>query len=390
MLTPERRNLIFISLSQFGAAFSFNFIMVFLPFYVISISGYSEKETLLWIGAIIGSTGVSLSLTAPLWGSFAHRLHPKRLFLAGLIGHSTSFLLMAFTSSLHLLLLLRILQGMFGGVSTIALIIVSSSSLEHRRTTDLGIFQSSITLGQLVGPPVGSLAVVALGYQGAFVSASVFLFASFIFCLLFVTDVPRLPRSERTNGKTPFDRRILAGFLMCLVSQMQLMFLPSILPNVLKGFNIVQSSAVHSAGILVMLYTLTAMIGNYLWCAFAGRIGIVRMMSILLLIGVITQSLLALPVGLTGFTVIRMVQTGMVAAIVPLTLSMFTAQPKGSVIGFLNSARFVGNTIGPFMATSILAFYNLPFLYFSISALSLAALIIFRSSFRSRENSFKC
>lgn len=165
MITTDRRNLISVSFSQFGAAFSFNFIMVFIPFYVMSISSYSERETLLWIGAIMGSTGIFLAFTAPVWGAFAHRFRPKRMFLAGLALHTTMFLLIAFAHNLQLLLVLRILQGCFGGVSTIALIIVASTSPEHRRTTDLGIFQSSITLGQLVGPPLGSLAAATLGYR---------------------------------------------------------------------------------------------------------------------------------------------------------------------------------------------------------------------------------
>jgi MFS transporter, DHA1 family, multidrug resistance protein len=385
MFTTDRRNFLAVCFSQFGSAFSFNFILVFIPFYVTSISGYSESETLLWIGAIMGSTGTILSFTAPVWGASAHRFRPKRLFLGGLALHTTMFFLMAFTRDLRFLLVLRMLQGCFGGVSTIALIIVTSTSLENRRTTDLGIFQSSMTLGQLIGPPLGSLAVAALGYTGAFLSASVVLFASFVFCLLFVNDVPRLAKAKATatEGKTRFDKVIAAGFLLCLVSQIQLMFLPSILPNVLGSFSMRGATAVRWAGILVMLYTVTAMIGNYVWCAIGQRIGIPRMITVLLVLGLVLQALMALPTGFIGFTALRMAQTGMIAAIVPLTLSMFTVQPKGSVIGFLNSARFVGNAMGPFMATSVLAFSGLPFLYLSISGISLLALVAYRISLRS-------
>jgi hypothetical protein len=51
MVTQQgsHRNLIFISFSQFGAASSFNFLNVFLPFYIFNISPYSFEETLLWI-----------------------------------------------------------------------------------------------------------------------------------------------------------------------------------------------------------------------------------------------------------------------------------------------------------------------------------------------------
>jgi MFS family permease len=382
MLASERRNVIAVCFSQFGASFSFNFIMVFIPFYVTSISGYSERETLLWVGAIIGSTGIILSLSAPVWGALAHRFRPKHLLLAGLALHTVAFFLMALGRDLRFLLLLRILQGFFGGVSTIALVIVASTARDHRRATDLGVVHSSITLGQLVGPPLGSLAALTIGYGGAFVSASAVLFASFIFCLLFVNDVPRLAKTETKKGRAGFTKAIMVGFLLCLVSQIQLMFLPSILPNVLGSFGVHGAEAVRWAGALVMLYTVTAMVGSYVWSAVGQRIGAPRMIAALLCAGILLQALMVLPMGFAGFVMLRMAQTGVITAIVPLTLSLFTREPRGSLIGFLNSARFVGNATGPFMATSILAFSNLQVLYLAISGLSLVVLLFFRVSMR--------
>jgi hypothetical protein len=36
--------------SQLGIAFSFNFIMAFLPFYILKVSDFSPQETMIWIG----------------------------------------------------------------------------------------------------------------------------------------------------------------------------------------------------------------------------------------------------------------------------------------------------------------------------------------------------
>jgi len=69
-----------------------------------------------------------------------------------------------------------------------------------------------------------------------------------------------------------------------------------------------------------------------------------------------------------------MLLTSVAAPILPLTMSMLATGQKGSVIGFLNSARFVGNAPGPMLATSVLAFYNLPALYVVISSAMLFAL----------------
>jgi MFS family permease len=74
------KGIYFIAVSQFGLAFSFNCIMSFMPFYILKVSGYSEKETMLWIGMIMGATSMIAALAAPFWGSLTTRIRPKLLF----------------------------------------------------------------------------------------------------------------------------------------------------------------------------------------------------------------------------------------------------------------------------------------------------------------------
>jgi DHA1 family multidrug resistance protein-like MFS transporter len=379
----SHRNLVSISFSQFGTALSFNFVGVFLPFYIFDVSPYSFQKTLLWTGAILGSQGLVTAATSTFWGSLTHHVSPKLLYLRGLIFHSIMFLLMGFTSDLHLLLLLRICQGLVGGISTIGMVIVFSSSLKERISVDMGIYQSSMTLGQLVGPPLGSLAAVLFGYKGAFVSASAILFASSIFCHLYVSDVPKLPKEERSSVWTLLDQHVIIGWVLCFTASIQLMFLPSVLPNVFDQFHIEKPVALKLAGIVVMLYTATAMIGTYVWSWLSRKFGLRRMITFLFTLGILFQSLLALSRGIIDFTVIRMVQTGLVAVTIPLIISLFISQPKGGIIGFLNSARFTGYALGPIIATSLLAVSSLSLVYLFISAISLLALLWFRFSFKS-------
>jgi MFS family permease len=160
------------------------------------------------------------------------------------------------------------------------------------------------------------------------------------------------------------------------------MFLPSVLPRVFEGFRVEQTLALKLAGLVVMFYTATAMIGTYLWSWLSRRWGVHKMIVFLFISGILLQSALALSRGIVDFTIIRMIQTGMMAATIPLVISLFVNEPKGSTIGFLNSARFTGNALGPIIATSILAFSNLTILYLVISGLTLIAFLSFRHSFK--------
>jgi len=368
------RNVLFISLSQFGIAFSFNFVMVFLPFFIHDISPYSFQDTLFWIGFIMGGPSFAAAFASTFWGSLTARFSPKRLFMRGLLSHAIIILLMGFVSSLPVLLVLRIIQGIMGGISTLGLIIVSSSSSREWASRDIGLFQNAMTLGQLIGPPIGALAATTLGYKGAFISASALVFVTLAFCFFNVKELPHESRQTTGFTKHAMNKKTLIAWGLCFTATVQLMFLPSVLPNVLRGFNMGESTAVRSAGLVVMFYTATAMAGTYLLCRLASRVKSHRLIITVGILGTFLQFMLSVSPGITSFVAVRMLQTAMIAAILPLAFSSFASDLDGRVIGFLNSSRFAGNALGPMIGTSVLAFSSLNWLYLFIGSMGLLAL----------------
>jgi len=382
MVQRSHRNIFFISISQFGMAFCFNFVMVFIPFFIHKVSPYSFHETLIWIGLIMGAPSFVAALVSTLWGSLTSRFSPKLLFMRGLLSHAILILLMGFVSSLPLLLLLRVLQGVLGGISTVGLIIVSASSSRESASRDIGFFQNAMTLGQLAGPPIGALAASTLGYQGAFVGASALVFVTLAFCFFNVTAVPHQPEDGRSEGQSTINRSTLPGWMICFAATAQLMFLPSVLPNVFEGFGIERGIALKWAGLVVMCYTTTAMIGTYFLCKLAPKVGTKRLIVSIVVLGTVFQSLLSLSQGMIVFVVVRMAQTALIAATLPLVISLFAAEARGGVIGFLNSGRFAGNALGPMIGTSILAVSDLTTLYLTISGITLLGLFAFKLFFK--------
>ncbi len=380
------QNILFISFSQFGIAFSFNFVMVFLPFFVHDISAYSSQETLIWVGFILGAPSFAAALGSTFWGSLTSRLSPKGLFIRGLISHAVIILLMGFVSSLPVLLVLRIVQGILGGISTVGLIIVSSSSSREWASRDIGLYQNAMTLGQLIGPPIGALAATTLGYKGAFISASAFVFVTVVFCFFYVQEFPHESRKTTAFSKQALSTKTLIGWGVCFTATVQLMFLPAVFPNVFQGFHVEQSMAVKSAGVIVMLYTATAMAGTFLLCRLAAKISSHRLIITVGILGTVLQFLLSLSPGLTSFVAVRMLQTAMIAAVLPLVFSTFASDLDGRVIGFLNSSRFAGNALGPMIGTFVLAFSSLNWLYLSIGSMSLLALVGYAFSFAGPRN----
>ena len=382
MESGRPRNVLLVSLSQFGMAFSSNFISVFLPFFILKISPYSQQKTLLWIGFVMGVSHLVTTIASNFWGILTSRFSPKMLYLRGLLSNSVLFLLMGFTTNLHLLFLLRVFQGIFGGISTIGLIIISSSSPRERLSADIGFFQTFITLGFLLGPLLGAWAASIFGYRGAFLTASIFLSGVLMFCYTQLQEIPHPPREEKFFSRGTMNARSILGWLLSFGANVQLMFLPSILPQVFEKFQIEKSTALKWAGVVIMLYTATATLGTYFWTKLSVRIRGDKMILFLVTGGSVCQLLLCMTDRVVIFVAIRMVQTGLIAATVPLIISIFAAEHKGGTIGFLNSSRFAGNAVGPIIATSVLAYSSFTTLCLLLSGLTLLTLVGFMAPLR--------
>ncbi len=334
----------------------------------------------------MGAPSFAAAVVSTYWGSLTSRFSPKVLFISGLLSHSIIILLMGFVSNLPVLLVLRIVQGILGGISTVGLIIVSSSSSREWASRDIGLFQNAMTLGQLIGPPLGALAATTLGYRGAFTSASAFVFVTLLFCFFYVKEFPPELRAATAVKKHLINKKTLVGWGLCFTATVQLMFLPSVLPNVFRGFHMDEGMAIKSAGLVVMLYTATAITGTFLLCRLAARVASHRLIITIGILGTVLQFLLSVCPGIMSFVSVRMLQTAMIAAVIPLVFSSFSSDMDGRVIGFLNSSRFAGNAIGPMIGTFVLAFSDLNWLYLSVAGLGLLALVSYAFSYAGPRN----
>jgi len=375
------KGIYFIAVSQFGIAFSFNCIMSFMPFYILKVSAYEMKETMLWIGMIMGATSLVAALAAPFWGSLTARVRPKLLFEGGIFCNGVIFFMMGFVENLPLLLTLRLIQGALGAISTIGLVLIAASAPKNTLPKYLGLFQNSMTAGQLIGPPLGAYAVTLFGYHSPFIIAVIVVFFSLVYCHKHVRDIPL--QAKMPGQDKPLTSGILWGWGLTIIGTIHLMFLPSVLPHILEGFQLTEEAAITSAGTIMMVYMATAFVGNYLLVSLASRMGIARIITVACLSAAVLQGLLYFSIGVYSFTVIRILQTGMIAAVIPLVISAFAGEGRGgTTLGFLNSGRFLGNALGPIMATTILAQFGLLTLYLTIAGLTIVMLVAFLASMR--------
>jgi DHA1 family multidrug resistance protein-like MFS transporter len=362
----KSRDIVVVTAAQFSLAFGLNFMFVFLPFYVHAISPLDEAATLRWTGLIVGAASAMATFGSAFWGNLTDRFSPKTLFERGILSHAIFVGLMGFVTDLRVLLGIRIIQGFLGGISTIGLIIVSAVSTEEQLARRLGTFQSALTLGQIFSPPLGAMAAATLGFRGAFLASSLMLFAIFVFCQWGLSALPPQPRQAASHR--PSRQTLWLAWAVAFAGTVQIVFLPSILPTILRDFNIPEHERLVTAGTIVFAYGASAAAGSYGLSRLAGRIPPERLVLASALAASIFQVLLILGVGPVTFTLIRMAQTFLAAGIFPLILVQVAARSQGATIGLINTARFAGNAAGPVIATFVLAHSDLLSLYLMLGA----------------------
>lgn len=364
-----------VVLSQFVTAFSWTYVYVFLPFYIQELSPFDREATLLWTGWILGVTGLASTIFAPIWGGMAARVSPKRLYEIGMLLQAGFMALMGVTGSLPVLLLLRFLIGCIGGLSTIALIIVSASSAREDITGNVGLFQAALTSGQIAGPIAGAFSAELIGYRATFLAGGVLMLIAFVIVHLRLSPLPTF-RPELSQRR-PSRGGLVAGWLLCFTASIQIVFLPSVLPEILAGLRIVQARAVRVAGFIVFAYGITSVLGSY----FLSRLAIRQGRRRTLLWAACVASAFQLLLGATGsvvtFGLIRALQVGLIAGVIPIVFAEVAGSAHGAIIGFINTSRFAANAAGPLIATALFAHASPFTLYLGLSAFTLLALILF-------------
>jgi MFS family permease len=136
-------------------------IVPLLPFYATELGASATV-----VGLLVSAFSVAQLAVAPLWGRFSDRYGRRPAILAGLLITAGAYVIFAFASSVLLLLLCRLMQGLGGGTIGVVQAYVADTSSPEERTKSLGWLSAVTSLGAVAGPAFGSL-MIGLGGRHA-------------------------------------------------------------------------------------------------------------------------------------------------------------------------------------------------------------------------------
>ena len=127
-------------------------IIPFLPSFI------EIYNTTPWIiGLVIAINAVFTLFFAPLWGRLSDSFGRKPMLLISQFGTLSAFILLAFSDSLFLIFLSRVIDGIFGGNFPIAKAIISDIVPPKDRGVQMANIGVAHVLSSLIGPGLGGM-----------------------------------------------------------------------------------------------------------------------------------------------------------------------------------------------------------------------------------------
>lgn len=181
-------NLYTVWFSQILSIMSFSFGMPFLPFYIQQLGVTTPDNIKLYSGILNAAPAVTMAVMSPVWGIISDKYGRKLMLIRAMLFASFIIGGMGIVANVHQLLILRLLQGIFTGTVTAAIVLVASNTPKNKLSFALGFLSSSTFIGQSIGPVIGGAVAEFVGYRVSFIIGGILMFLDFLLVLFVVKE----------------------------------------------------------------------------------------------------------------------------------------------------------------------------------------------------------
>lgn len=194
----------------------FSIVLPLMPYYAVE---FGAEE---WVvGPLIASFSMAQLLSTPFWGSFSDRYGRRPLILVSLAFSSVSYVLFGLATTVAVLFVSRLVQGVSGGTIAVAQAYVADTTAPERRAQVLGWLSAVTGAAFMIGPAIGSWAWRVGGPSAPGLVAAGLCLTNLAFGLKFLPEPPAGQKRQRQKElKVPPLRSVLEEALKDPVRRM--------------------------------------------------------------------------------------------------------------------------------------------------------------------------
>ena len=396
------RNVWIITASMTVLAICYTMIIPFLPIYLLEL-GVPKDDVALWSGLVFGITFLIAGIMAPIWGKIADNKGKKRMALRAGFAIAVSYVLIGMVNNEYELLLGRAFVGFANGFYPAAMTMVSLSVDEKQVGRALGIFQTGLILGNVVGPFLGGAIESIVGMRPVFYVSGIAVFIATLAVLFFVKEPklqsagdagkaqsaqPNKSTSLREDFKAVREQPVLVRLLwIFFFIQCAIMMLQPILSLYVGDMQGTMEGAAIISGTILSIGGLAGSLTTNLWVRLGERRGYFRTISYCMLGSGVVLLLQSLPVGIWWFGVLQVLIGSCIVGINPSLSAAVTLNTdpsfRGRMFGMTTTAQQFGSMVGPVFASIVSTYIGISYVF------SITGLLLLYMGFQARNMSIQ-
>src|SRR5256885_3343959 len=154
LLKMKRSPLLVIFITVFIDLVGFGIVIPVLPFYVEGTKFHASTSM---VGLLFASYSVMQFIFTPILGRLSDRYGRRPILLISLLGTCLGFLILGFATTLTMLFIGRIIDGISGGNISTAQAYIADSTTKEDRAKGMGLVGAAFGLGFVFGPAIGGV-----------------------------------------------------------------------------------------------------------------------------------------------------------------------------------------------------------------------------------------
>ncbi len=372
-------------------ASSYTMLIPFLPMYLTHELGVPFEDVNLWSGAVFSASFVVSAIMAPIWGRLADTRGKRLMAIRASLLLSVSYFLGGVVSSPLELVGMRTFQGFAAGLWPMDLAIMTLYAPPDKLGVCLGVMQSAMTAGGVIGPLLGGVLAEAFGMRASFFVASAALMLNCIVFIFIIKEPPDPSRKEAAERKkdapgafsllrVPVLRALLFS---SATMQMVILILQPIMTTYITTLAGNLPNIIFVSGLIFSLGGFAGVIAAPGWGWFGQHKGYLLAASIAIpLAGVglfIQGSVTNLYVYGAMQFVCGLFFCGVHPSLNALLAKNTAPSVKGSIFGLMFAAQQIGSIMGPVLGGAVATWLGMKYVFY-FAGLVLFSLEIFLRS----------
>ena len=363
--TIWKKNLPVLWIAVFLCCASYTSCIPFLPVYIMREMGVPQSEVNFWAGISFAVTFLGCTIMAPYWGALADHVGQRKMALRAGYGLALTYFLTGLCQNEYQLIVVRILCGVVAGFVPACMSMASSSLPENRMGWGMGLMQTALSSGTIMGPLMGGYMASWFGMRMSFYVGSLALFAGTVAVMLVVKDLTILQTGSFSASSLWHDLKdslrnkelhfIMFMFFMIQTCVMTIQPLITMYVGQLMGS--MGDEAMKMSGVIFSLAGFAGIVAAPFWGKRGQRYGYVRIFALVTFTAGFINLFQVFIQDVWQFAAIQFIYGLFLAGAVPninANLTVVTDKAtRGKAFGLSTSANQFGGVVGPLLGGAL-------------------------------------